>query len=129
MGVRRFLALELHVLDLGQAELAPIDWAGGQILEPQPRGRDGLILQRLLGVLTPFVGGSNDEALTEATFAVRGLEALARGGEKGIDIGLLERMRRVIELALNGQIIATATLPCHQVDTNVRPPTIRPCRP
>jgi len=111
MGAWRFLALEPHVLDLGQAELTPIDRAGGQLLEPQSCGWDGLMLQRLLGVFAPFVGGGDDEALTEAMFAVRGLEVLAGGGEKGIDIGLLERMRRVVELALNGPIIATAVLP------------------
>jgi len=76
-----------------------------------------------------FIGGGDDEALTEAAFSVRGLEALAGGGEKGIDIGLLERIRRVMELALNGPIIATAALPCHQADTNVRTLAMRPFRP
>jgi len=113
MRARRFLVLEPHVLDLGQAKLAPSDWAVGQILKPQSRDRDGLILQRLLGMFAPFIGGGNDEALTETVFSVRCLKALARGGEKGIDIGLLGRMRWIIELALSGSIIAAAVFSGH----------------
>jgi len=80
-------------------------------------------------VFAPFSGGGNDEALTEAAFSIRRLKAPAGGGEKGVDVGFLERVRRVIEFALNGPIIAAAVFLGHQVDTDVRPPTIRPLWP
>ncbi len=55
------LRLEPDVLDVGETELAPVDRTVGQVLEPKPGNRDGLVRQGFLGVLAPFVGRGNDD--------------------------------------------------------------------
>lgn len=91
--------------------LCPVDLAVFQCLEVDLADRRLLVLQGVLGVLAPVVGGGDDEAMGE--------RLLARGGEETVDISLLDAIVLCLELALDGVVLACALGAGDQVDTGV----------
>ena len=80
-------------------------------------------------MFAPLISGSNNDAMAETAFTVVGGEAFTGSGKEGVDIGLLEGMGRLVELALNGPIIAGTPFPGNQVNPDIGIPPMRPFGP
>lgn len=82
-------------------------------------GRDLLVLQRLLRVLRPLVGGGDDVAVDEVFHLRFRLERVAGRLEERVDVLLLNASGRLVELRLDGDPFAVVTLTRNEVDAGV----------
>ena len=86
--------------------LHPVDRRLRDLGQPDPLHRDRLVGQRVLGMLRPPVSGGNDDPVGERDPIPR----LAGGGEERIDVLLVQRPFRVIELALDRRPLTESLL-------------------
>ncbi|MNF70986.1 hypothetical protein D3C84_529210 [compost metagenome] len=84
--------------------LGPVNLAFFQGLQVNFVDRKLLALQRILSVLTPVIGGGNDDTVRE--------RRLARGGEEAVDILLLDAVVLGVQLALDGMKLTGALGAC-----------------
>ena len=109
MLTRVFLRQLAELVGLFDGELRPVDGGCFQVLQGHQLDRDGLVFQRVGGVLAE-VGRGHDQALGEA--------ALARQGEEVAKVA--QGDRRVVELALDRAVALFLAQLGHQVDAGVR---------
>lgn len=105
-------SLEPQILRCSDRELRPVNARLIEILEPESRYRDLLILEGFLSVLAPVVGRGHDQPRPERLLAGR--------REERVDVLLLERVVGREELALDGRQVTGLSLPSHEVDSGVR---------
>ena len=105
----RFGDVDLQVaVDPGDV---PVDRRVSDLRQADPLHRDGLILESVLSVLSPPIGGGDDDPVRE--------RVLARRSEERIDVLLAELVRRLVELALDRRVLTTVPLAGDEVDSGV----------
>src|SRR5690606_17779542 len=80
-------------------------------------------------MLAPLVSGGDDDAVEEAVFAFCGGELLAGRREERVDVGLLQIVAGVKELALDSPVVTSSTLAGHEVNAHIGAPAMRPLIP
>ena len=93
----------------------PVDRRLGDLGQANALHGHGLMLQRLLGIPRPVIGGRDDDAIVEPDL----VPGLARRREERVDVLFLQVVPTVVELALDRGPASGVSVVGHQVDARV----------
>ena len=93
----------------------PVDRRLSDLSQANALHGQGLVLQRLLGIPRPVIGGRDDDAIVEPDL----VPGLARRREERVDVLLLQVVPAVVELALDRGPASGVSVVGHQVDAGV----------